>query len=144
MIIAPMAEGILRSIRDFAQDATKDARNLRVRCPQCGGLVMKKELEERGCYLCGWKHCDETIKSGAQKRKRPYRTRCTRCGTMNVTKQLMARGCYVCGLKPIALESDYGTTREERARAGSEEQERLLEERPMKELSADPGQKGDV
>ena len=144
MIIAPMAQSILEGIRVSAEDAEREARRFKVRCRQCGRLVMKKELEERGCYLCGWKHCDEATKSGDQKRKRPYRTRCTRCGTMNVTKQLMERGCYVCGLKPIALESDYGPTREERARAGSEEQERLLEERPMKELSAESGQKGDV
>ena len=25
------------------------------RCPNCGRLVLKKELTKKGCYLCGWK-----------------------------------------------------------------------------------------
>jgi len=28
---------------------------LKVKCPQCGRLVLKSELMKRGCYLCGWK-----------------------------------------------------------------------------------------
>ena len=108
MIIGPIGKSILESIRDAADDAEKERRRSKVSCPQCGGLVSERELERRGCYLCGWKPGDETAKPEAQEKKRPYRTRCTRCGAINVTERLMAKGCYVCGLKPIALESDFG------------------------------------
>ena len=27
----------------------------KTRCPQCGRLVITKELGEKGCYICGWK-----------------------------------------------------------------------------------------
>jgi len=134
VILAPVAERILESIRDFAQDAEREARRLKVRCPQCGRLVMKRELQKKGCYLCGWKPGDEATKPEAQERKRPYRTRCTRCGTMNVTKRLMEKGCYVCGLKPISLESDFGPTRGERA----------LDEQLGREPQFELDQKGDA
>ena len=106
----PILETILSGIADAAEQAKGEGRSLKARCPRCGRLAMKKELEKRGCYLCGWKPGDEATKSEAQERKRPYRTRCTRCGTMNVTKQLLEKGCYVCGLKPIALSTDYSMT----------------------------------
>lgn len=148
MIMGPITQEILESIRTFGERARKEAERLKTGCPQCGRLVMKKELEKRGCYLCGWKPTDETTKPGADEttkagarggRPRPYRTRCTRCGTMAVTKQLLEKGCYVCGLEPIALESDFGPTGEELERAGLEEAERRLEEALRKELDAQVG-----
>jgi len=27
----------------------------RVNCPRCGRQVIREELEEKGCYVCGWK-----------------------------------------------------------------------------------------
>jgi len=27
----------------------------RTSCPECGKQVIMKELEEKGCYICGWK-----------------------------------------------------------------------------------------
>jgi len=150
MPIFQIAEEILDRI---AEHAEKEAlKSLKVRCPRCGGPVLKKELEKRGCYLCGWKPtdeanttksvvlrkpgADETTKSGAgPERPKPYRTRCTRCGAMVVTKQLLEKGCYVCGLKPIALSTDYPlpttTTREDEERA----KQRELEERLRQELT---------
>ena len=113
MVVGIIGEAILKSIKDLAQDAARDARGSKVSCPGCGRLVIERELVRRGCYLCGWKPGDEDSeargagRSGPQWRSRPYRATCTRCGTMNVTELLMERGCYVCGLKPIALESDY-------------------------------------
>ena len=123
----PIFETIVNSIVDAAEQAGEEGTSLKARCPQCGRLVMKKELEKKGCYLCGWTPGDETAKSEAQERKRPYRARCTRCGAINVTKQLLEKGCYVCGLKPIALGSDFGPTREERERLRREHAERELE-----------------
>ena len=32
-----------------------EPRAQKVKCPQCGRLVLKSELIKRGCYLCGWK-----------------------------------------------------------------------------------------
>ncbi len=139
MPIFQIAEEILDAIADHAEKEALKSR--KVRCPRCGGKVLKKELEKRGCYLCGWKptdeankpRADEIAKSGVRpERPSPYRTRCTRCGTMNVTKQLLEKGCYVCGLKPIALSTDYPmpATREDEERA----RQRELEEQLRREL----------
>jgi len=27
----------------------------KTKCPQCGRLVITKELREKGCYICGWR-----------------------------------------------------------------------------------------
>ena len=37
------------------QKTQSEPRVLKVKCPQCGRLVLKSELIKRGCYLCGWK-----------------------------------------------------------------------------------------
>ena len=128
MIARRMAESLRQSIKD----AAKERHRSKVRCPQCGGLVMKTELEKTGCYFCGWKPGDETTKPKAQERKRPYRTRCTWCATINVTEQLLENGCRRCGLKPIAAESDF---------AWRERRERPRRERSGRELVQQlPGQ----
>jgi len=36
----------------------------KMRCPSCRGWVFPKELERRGCYLCGWK--EEAEPGGAR------------------------------------------------------------------------------
>ncbi|MBT9140396.1 MAG: hypothetical protein DDT30_00972 [Dehalococcoidia bacterium] len=32
-----------------------DEASYKTKCPQCGRLVITKELGEKGCYICGWK-----------------------------------------------------------------------------------------
>jgi len=36
-------------------DAEQTATSYRTNCPQCKTLVIRRELMERGCYICGWK-----------------------------------------------------------------------------------------
>lgn len=33
----------------------KKATSYRTNCPQCNARVIRRELMERGCYICGWK-----------------------------------------------------------------------------------------
>ena len=33
----------------------KKATPYRINCPQCKTRVIRRELMERGCYICGWK-----------------------------------------------------------------------------------------
>jgi hypothetical protein len=49
-------------LMDQVAKAAKEEDNLRrhpgygkVRCPSCRGWVLPKEMERKGCYLCGWK-----------------------------------------------------------------------------------------
>lgn len=131
MIVGQMVESILRSIKDTALGSPKERHRSRVRCPQCGGLVMETELDKRGCYFCGWRSGDETTKPKARETKRPYRTRCTWCATVNVTEQLLEKGCCRCGLKPIALESD-SAWRERREGPRRQGAERELAQQPRR------------
>ena len=35
------------------------------RCPACDQPVLKKELINKGCYLCGWQGSEEEVKASA-------------------------------------------------------------------------------
>lgn len=60
------AETILDSIAAMVdQKAACEGINLeqalpfRVRCPGCGRPVIREELLDKGCYICGWRPTDE-------------------------------------------------------------------------------------
>ncbi len=36
-------------------DAEQRATPYRTNCPQCKARVIRRELVEKGCYVCGWK-----------------------------------------------------------------------------------------
>ncbi len=40
------------------QESKAATESYKTRCPNCGALVITKELREKGCYLCGWKGSD--------------------------------------------------------------------------------------
>ncbi len=35
--------------------AIENIYTFRTNCPKCGMQVIRKELEKKGCYICGWK-----------------------------------------------------------------------------------------
>jgi len=36
-------------------DAEQRTTSYRTNCPQCNARLIRRELMERGCYICGWK-----------------------------------------------------------------------------------------
>jgi acetyl-CoA carboxylase beta subunit len=39
----------------IGQEGKAVGESYKTRCPNCGKLVITKELKEKGCYICGWK-----------------------------------------------------------------------------------------
>ena len=33
----------------------ENRQSYRIKCPKCGREVIRKELEKKGCFICGWK-----------------------------------------------------------------------------------------
>jgi len=63
-------EKVLNDIADLgevmaAQKAAREAAKVekatpyRVSCPGCGTTVVRQELLDKGCYVCGWRPADE-------------------------------------------------------------------------------------
>jgi len=63
-------EKVLNDIADLgevmaAQKAAREAAKVekatpyRVSCPGCGTTVVREELLDKGCYICGWRPADE-------------------------------------------------------------------------------------
>ena len=59
------AETVLDSIAGMVdQEAAREGVKVekaappRVRCPGCGSPVLRKELLDKGCYVCGWSPSD--------------------------------------------------------------------------------------
>jgi len=47
---------LARSKRANGQETKRAAEtSYRTRCPGCGRPVIREELMEKGCYVCGWK-----------------------------------------------------------------------------------------
>lgn len=42
-------------VRNETNGREKKATSYRTNCPQCKAWVIRHELMERGCYMCGWK-----------------------------------------------------------------------------------------
>ena len=99
------AETILDSIAEMVdQQAAREgvkvekAAPSRVRCPGCGSPVLREELLDKGCYVCGW---SPSYGEQEQEVKRaPFRILCPGCGATVVREQLVESGCYVCGWRP--------------------------------------------
>ncbi len=111
------AEMILDSITKMVdQQAAREgvkaekAAPSRVHCPGCGSSVLRQELLDKGCYVCGWSPpthpspCQgEGVREGVQEQEveqAPFRVPCPGCGTTVVREQLVESGCYVCGWRP--------------------------------------------
>ena len=107
---------IFQPIQDEVKKETERKRTSPywVSCPACGRQVVKKELINKGCYICGWQGTEEELKqqkaqsinqpgkvSNSDKRasQNSYRTNCPNCGAKVITQQLQEKGCYVCGWK---------------------------------------------
>lgn len=41
--------------RKGTSDKEEKATSYMTNCPQCGARVIRRELTEKGCYICGWK-----------------------------------------------------------------------------------------
>lgn len=99
------AETILDSIAEMvdqtaAQEGVKieKAPPSRVRCPGCGSPVLREELLDKGCYICGWSPSDPEQEQEVE--RAPFKVACPGCGTTVVREQLVESGCYVCGWQP--------------------------------------------
>lgn len=106
------AETILDSIREMVDlTAEQEGVNIekappsRVRCPGCGSPVLREELLDKGCYVCGWSPSDAGEEQEVE--QAPFRGECPECGTTVVREQLMESGCYVCGWRPPPHPSPY-------------------------------------
>ena len=55
---------LLDEIDKYArQEAQREAKSTYwIRCPNCGKRVVKKELVDKGCYVCGWRETEDKIK----------------------------------------------------------------------------------
>ena len=95
-----------RVLDDTKGEAEKRERSpYWVICPACGRRVVKKELMNKGCYLCGWQGTEAELKEAGIKAleqrgsQNSYRTNCPNCGAKVIMQQLQEKGCYICGWK---------------------------------------------
>jgi len=44
-----------KRVKPLAIVNKENKHSYRTKCPECGIQVIMKELEEKGCYICGWK-----------------------------------------------------------------------------------------
>ncbi len=72
----------------------------------CGKRVVKRELLNKGCYVCGWHGARseaelaqifDSGEVGAEDNQETYRTNCPKCGRWVVRQELREKGCYICG-----------------------------------------------
>lgn len=47
----------------------EDTHSYRTNCPKCGRQVVREELGEKGCFICGWKPEDREQKSENRREK---------------------------------------------------------------------------
>ena len=52
----------------MAGEESKRELSYRLNCPKCGKVVLRKELEREGCYICGWKPSKDELKKEAKKK----------------------------------------------------------------------------
>ena len=104
------AETILDSIAEMVdQEAAREGVKIekappsRVRCPGCGSTVLREELLDKGCYVCGWSPSDPE----QEVERAPFKVACPECGAAVVREQLMESGCYICGWQPPPYPSPY-------------------------------------
>ena len=86
-----------------------------LRCPSCGRLVVRRELIQKGCYVCGRQGTEEEIRLAKTqvpsrvsettaldeiKSMGSYKVDCPQCGTRVVREELIEKGCYLCGWRP--------------------------------------------
>lgn len=108
------AETILESIVEMvdqtaAQAGVKieKAPPSRVYCPGCGSPVLREELLDKGCYVCGWSPSPHPSPYQGEGVRAPFKVVCPGCGTAVVREQLVESGCYVCGWQPLPHSSPY-------------------------------------
>jgi hypothetical protein len=89
-----------------------------VLCPGCHKKQIKKNLLEKGCFICGWKGTEEDIelakvmslraealsvakgqRSNLVANNLGYKTNCPHCGASVVTEEFLQNGCWRCGYK---------------------------------------------
>ncbi|MBU4502836.1 MAG: hypothetical protein KKA79_09650 [Nanoarchaeota archaeon] len=46
---------ILKKINEQTKNKTDEKIIYKVRCPKCGKSVIREELNNKGCYVCGFK-----------------------------------------------------------------------------------------
>ena len=47
---------LAKIMRDnIARDKQEKVTSYKTNCPRCNARVIRQELVERGCYICGWK-----------------------------------------------------------------------------------------
>jgi len=66
-------------------------------CPCCKRQVVTKELENKGCYACGFKRDpDSTVRV-----PKGFKMICPGCGRQLLTKEFEEKGCFVCAFKDL-------------------------------------------
>jgi DNA-directed RNA polymerase subunit M/transcription elongation factor TFIIS len=82
-------------------------------CPSCHNKQLKKNLLEKGCFVCGWKGTEEdielakaksqsvisTVGKGKSGQNTGYKINCPQCGASVVTEDFLQKGCWRCGYK---------------------------------------------
>lgn len=80
-------------------------------CPNCGRKQIKKDLLEKGCFICGWKGTDKDLEVAGAKslskvnssyrsvKESGYKTSCPNCGASVITEEFLENGCWRCGYK---------------------------------------------
>jgi len=104
MVFGTIIQRVLDEAKEKAEK--KERSPYWVSCPACGREVVKKELINKGCYLCGWQGKEDELGKAGTKHldqrscQNPYRTHCPKCGAKVITQQLREKGCYICGWRP--------------------------------------------
>ena len=110
--------GVGDKVLDYVKEAQEEEKKKLEKseyyafCPQCGKKLIKKDLIEKGCFVCGWKGTEEDMELAKAKKssglfvgleeidkKRGYYLKCPKCGNKLVTEQFEKNGCYRCGYK---------------------------------------------
>jgi len=111
MVLDPISKAILDEMDKYARQEREREGKLPywLRCPACGKRVVKKELLEKGCYVCGWHGARDEAElvqifdSGeveAEDNQDTYRANCPQCGRRVIRQELREKGCWLCGWKP--------------------------------------------
>jgi ribosomal protein S27AE/ribosomal protein L32 len=110
--------GIGDKVLDHIEEAQEEEKkklkksNYYAFCPNCGKKLIRKNLIENGCFVCGWKGKEDEIDLANTKRnsglsiglkevskKVSYRMNCPNCGSSVVTEEFLRNGCWRCGYK---------------------------------------------
>jgi endogenous inhibitor of DNA gyrase (YacG/DUF329 family) len=105
-----MLQRILNEAKEVAENKRRNP--YWAECPACGRQVVKKELTNKRCYICGWEGTKEELElaksksvigrvkgavTGQKERQGSYRINCPHCGRRVIREEFENNGCFICG-----------------------------------------------